>query len=79
MTSILKVSTIQDPTNSNTAMTIDSAGRVFTSARPSFNAGLASAATIAATTTKMNAVTTYYSSGDITTNVQVGGGYDNTN
>jgi hypothetical protein len=28
MTSILKVSEIQDPTNSNTAMTIDSAGRV---------------------------------------------------
>jgi len=28
MTSILKVSTIQDPTNSNTALTIDGAGRV---------------------------------------------------
>jgi len=28
MTSILKVSEIQDPTNSNTAMTIDSAGKV---------------------------------------------------
>lgn len=28
MTSILKVSTIQDPTNSNTALTIDSAGDV---------------------------------------------------
>ena len=28
MTSILKVSEIQDPTNSNTALTIDSAGRV---------------------------------------------------
>jgi hypothetical protein len=35
MTSILKVSTIQDPTNSNTALTIDSAGNV------TGNAGLA--------------------------------------
>ena len=35
MTSILKVSEIQDPTNSNTALTIDSAGRVsMSSSRP---------------------------------------------
>ena len=34
MTSILKVSDIQDPTNSNTALTIDSSGRVTTPARP---------------------------------------------
>ena len=34
MTSILKVSEIQDPTNSNTALTIDSTGRVKTPARP---------------------------------------------
>ena len=36
MASILKVNTIQDATNSNTAMTIDSSGRVLTPARPSF-------------------------------------------
>lgn len=36
MTSILKVSEIQDPTNSNTALTIDSSGRVTMDARPSF-------------------------------------------
>ena len=36
MASILKVNTIQDATNSNTAMTIDSSGRITTSARPSF-------------------------------------------
>ena len=36
MTSILKVSTLQDPTNSNTAMTIDTSGRVTTPARPAF-------------------------------------------
>lgn len=36
MTSILKVSTLQDPTNSNTALSIDSSGRVTTPARPSF-------------------------------------------
>ena len=34
MTSILKVSEIQDPTNSNSALTIDSSGRVTTPARP---------------------------------------------
>ena len=38
MTSILKVSEIQDPTNSNTSLTIDSAGRIFTPARPAFKA-----------------------------------------
>ena len=36
MTSILKVSQIQDPTNSNTALTIDSSGRIFTPQRPAF-------------------------------------------
>ena len=38
MTSILKVTEIQDPTNSNTALTIDSSGRIFTPARPAFKA-----------------------------------------
>lgn len=38
MTSILKVSEIQDPTNSNTALTIDSAGIVTKSAVPAFHA-----------------------------------------
>ena len=36
MTSILKVSEIQDPTNSNTALSIDSSGRILTPARPAF-------------------------------------------
>ena len=36
MTSILKVSEIQDPTNSNTALSIDTSGRILTPARPSF-------------------------------------------
>ena len=34
MTSILKVSEIQDPTNSNTALTIDTSGRVSTPVKP---------------------------------------------
>ena len=38
MTSILKVSEIQDPTNSNTALTIDSAGRILQPAKPVFSA-----------------------------------------
>lgn len=41
MTSILKVSEIQDPTNSNTALTIDSAGRVFTPEKVAFMAPMA--------------------------------------
>ncbi len=36
MSSILKVSTLQDPANSNTALSIDSSGRVTTPARPAF-------------------------------------------
>ena len=40
MASILKVNTIQDATNSNTAMTIDSSGRILTPARPAFSAYL---------------------------------------
>ena len=36
MSSILKVSALQDPTNSNTAMSIDTSGRVTTPARPAF-------------------------------------------
>ena len=78
MASILKVNEIQH-TGGTSALTVDSSGRVFTPARPSFNAGLASQISITATTVKMNAVTTYYSVGNITTNVQVGSGYDNTN
>ena len=38
MTSILKVTEIQDPTNSNSALTIDSSGRVFKPATPAFHA-----------------------------------------
>ena len=37
MTSILKVSEIQDPTNSNTALSIDSSGRVIMPQKPHVN------------------------------------------
>jgi hypothetical protein len=40
MASILKVNTIQDATNSNTAISVDSSGRVTTPAVPAFSAGL---------------------------------------
>ena len=36
MASIIKVNTIQDATNSNTAMTVDTTGRILTPARPAF-------------------------------------------
>jgi len=45
--STLKVGTIQDHANSTTAMTIDSAGRILTPARPSFRAKPSSTTTIA--------------------------------
>lgn len=38
MTSILKVSEIQDPTNGNTALTVDTAGRILQPTRPIFYA-----------------------------------------
>ena len=38
MSSVLKVSEIQDPTNGNSALTVDAAGRVLTPARPVFMA-----------------------------------------
>ena len=38
MTSILKVSEIQDPTNNNSALTIDSSGRVAMPLKPAFSA-----------------------------------------
>ena len=40
MASILKVNTIQDATNSNTAISVDSSGRVTTPTRPGFSAHL---------------------------------------
>ena len=41
MASILKVNTIQDATNSTTAMTVDTSGRILTPARPAFRARIA--------------------------------------
>jgi hypothetical protein len=51
MTSILKVSEIQDVTNSNTALTIDSAGRVTASQRPAFFAHSPTSASSSSDTT----------------------------
>ena len=45
MTSILKVTEIQDPTNSNKALEIDSSGRILTPARPAFSVYLNTAVT----------------------------------
>ena len=49
MASILKVNTIQDATNSNTAMTVDTTGRILTPARPSFKASPTSSGNAGAT------------------------------
>jgi len=67
MTSILKVSEIQDPTNSNTAMTIDAAGRVRMPVRPAFRAHLT-------TVTTFSTSTIIYDSVDF----DIGGDYDAT-
>ena len=50
MASIIKVNTIQDATNSTTAMSIDSSGRVTTSARPAFSVFNTSSVTISGLT-----------------------------
>ena len=57
MASILKVNTIQDATNSNTAMSIDSSGRVSLPLVPAFRVGLASTQTI--TTADSNETVTW--------------------
>lgn len=66
MTSILKVSEIQDPTNSNSALTIDSSGRVNMPQKPVFRA-------------THNTTTGYSTNGDViiynTALVNVGNGY----
>ena len=67
MTSILKVSEIQDPTNSNTALTIDSSGRVLMPVKPAFhvyrNAGdVGSSATIVWNEVELNQGSHYDSS-----------------
>ena len=49
MASILKVNTIQDATNSNTAMTIDSSGRVSRSVLPAWRLGLTGNVDVSAT------------------------------
>jgi len=48
MASILKVNTIQDATNSNTAISVDSSGRVTTPVTPAFHAYKASSQTASA-------------------------------
>jgi hypothetical protein len=45
MTSILKVSEIQDPTNGNSALTVDTSGRILTPANPKFSLYLATGPT----------------------------------
>ena len=71
--STLKVGTIQDHANSNTAMTIDNAGRVLTPARPAFHAYGTGAWTVfsngAWTKIVLNATPT----------VNIGNHYDSTN
>ena len=67
MASILKVNTIQDATNSTTAMTVDTAGRVLTPARPAFNvwysgSNLVSVATIVWNNVEINVGSHYDSS-----------------
>ena len=51
MASILKVNTIQDATNSTTAMTIDSSGRVLQPSVPAFRVGISSSQSITASDT----------------------------
>ena len=67
--STLKVGTIQDHTNSNTPISIDSTGRILTPARPAFRARLAGSTQ--ATGTQGNIVFE-------TEDFDIGGNYDHT-
>jgi len=65
--STLKVGTIQDHTNSNTAISIDSSGRVTTPARPAFHtnakpASVSNGATVIWTSTLFNISSSYSTS-----------------
>ena len=55
MTSILKVSEIQDPTNSNTALSIDTSGNV-TFNNPPINVGMTHVGSVSATTAAIDAL-----------------------
>ena len=71
MSSVLKVTEIQDPTNSNTALSIDGSGRILMPQRPLFKAGKTSTQTAASAGTME----------PIDWNVEVfdvGGNWDNT-
>ena len=70
MTSILKVTEVQDPTNGNTALTIDTTGRILTPARPSFSADLTSNFSTTSSAAKMTGWTE---------NFDTGGCWDNAN
>jgi hypothetical protein len=70
MASILKVNTIQDATNSNTSMTIDTSGRILTPARPAFRARIAGSTT----GTGVNGVIVFE-----TEDFDIGSNYDHTN
>ena len=72
--STLKVGTIQDHANSNTAMSIDSTGRVLTPARPAFRAFLPSNLTTADYTTGGTTQITFPSE-----SYDIGGNYDTGN
>lgn len=71
MTSILKVSTLKDPTNSNTALSIDASGRVTTPARPAFFAAATSNVDIATAATDQKV--------GFTEQFDIGDCYDNAN
>jgi len=70
MTSILKVSTLQDPTNSNTALSIDTSGRVTTPARPAFRSYGSGGSWVSFGTGKVTTMTTV--------DYNIGGHYDST-
>ena len=68
MASILKVNTIQDATNSNTAMTIDSTGRI-TSNKSLFSPGGIIQVIENSTTTQVNSTSTSYADTNLTATI----------
>lgn len=69
MTSILKVSEIQDPTNGNTALTVDASGRVLTPLKPAFHARHVSGSSVG-----LQGIITFN-----TEDFDIGGNYDTSN
>ena len=75
MASILKVNTIQDATNSNTAMTVSSTGVISEPNRPCFHVTKSADQSVSDATATLVTFDTHVDGGNSKRQINVGGGY----